>query len=240
MQKHEYRRIEDINLFDEQRSRKIPIRIVLPSKPVEKTIIFSAGYCSQEDLKEGFEAYKKYQFLAEYFIDRNFAFICVQHDVLGDSDGLETIDASKTQHEAREHLYKRGIININYILLWLKQNKPNIKIDDFIIGGHSNGGDIAKYFINKQPEICTNIIVFDARRCRIETNKAIKLLMFEASDTTTDANVLPNVCEGDNVARDNISYVIIKPKNALHGSYLDENINDDLKVSIFKALDYFI
>ncbi len=201
-------------------------------------VIFGPGYQSQTDLLCEKPAYKRYQYLAKYFTNRCFAFISIQHDILGDTDGLETIDQDLPQHHARQHLYERGVDNISFVLKNLV-HLP-IKLDELIISGHSNGGDIAKYFANNHPELVSNIIVFDARRCKLDTTSQVRLLMFEADDTETDLEVLPKLNQMDNSRRTNSEWVIIKPRSAVHRSYLDDYMTDDLQRRVFRDLDYFL
>ena len=233
-------KVIDLNLFDRDRSRKVPVLIYLPSvhNGILPAVIFGPGYQSQKDLLCEKPAYKRYEYLAKYFTNRCFAFISIQHDIPGDTDGLEIIDQYLPQHYARKHLYERGAENISFVLKNLV-HLP-ILLDKFIIAGHSNGGDIAKYFANNNPELVSNIIVFDARRCKLETQSEVRLLMFEADDTETDLEVLPKPNQMDNSRRTNSEWVIIKPRRAVHRSYLDDYITDDLQKRVFRDLDYFL
>ena len=44
----------------------------------------------------------------------------------------------------------------------------------------------------------------------------------------------------DNHKRKNIDWTIIKPKDAVHTSYMDDDITDKIKTRVYKALDYFL
>ncbi|MCC2646350.1 MAG: alpha/beta hydrolase family protein [Rickettsiaceae bacterium] len=231
-------------LMDKKRSREVPVCIYMPisSTLLSQAVIFGPGYQGQEELaNENIKpVYKNYEFLAEYFTNKNYAFISIQHDILGDNDGLKTIDPLAVQHEARKHLYVRGENNINFVIRELKQQFPNFNIDKFIISGHSNGGDIAKFYACNYPNKVSHVITFDARRCRIEPNKNLKILMFEATDTSTDKGVLPDEGSQDNPKRNNLEWVIVKPKTALHVSYMDDYITPVIKAKVYKTLDWFL
>jgi len=228
----------DFKFFDTYRERAVPVCVYLPSDVsiCKKVVVFSHGYQDQQmmSLDGNIPGYKKYQYLAEFFTDKNYAFISIQHDLIGDKDGLETIDLLLVQHEAREHLYKRGIENILFVLNEMRREMYQLEYNQFIICGHSNGGDISKYFANKHPEMVTDVIVLDGRRCRIEG--PMRILMFEANDTMTDEGVIPQ----DTALRSQIDLIVVKPQSALHKSYCDDSITVDVQKSIYIAINYFL
>lgn len=236
-------KIIDFDFLDQQRSRKVPVRIYIPEKIDHSVsaIIFNPGYQNQKDLinPDVKLANQNYTYLAEYFTKKGFAFISIQHEISGDKDGLEIIDPSIPQNEAREHLYKRGVRNILFVLDKIKEQNLPIQLEKFIISGHSNGGDISKYFANLYPDLVTHIIVLDGRRCRFNPKKFIKLLMFEADDTYTDLKVLPEP-NRDNNTRSYIDWTIIKPSGSFHSSYKDQNITKNLKNRVIRAIDWFL
>ncbi|MEK6733705.1 MAG: hypothetical protein AABY27_01190, partial [Pseudomonadota bacterium] len=169
-----------------------------------------------------------------------YAFISIQHDILGDNDGLEFIDKNAPQAEVRKHLWIRGEKNILFAINELKQKYPEFNFDQFIIAGHSNGGDIAKFFYNNYENMVLSAVIFDGRRCPIKPGSKQKLLIFEAADTSTDFGVLPD--EGTEIApkRMNLEWIVIKPKDAFHMSYGGDLITDKLKTKVFKGLDFFL
>ena len=228
----------DFKFFDSSRAREIPVCVYLPLniKHHKNIVIFSHGYQEQKILAShgNIPGYKKYQYLAEFFTKKNYIFISIQHDLVGDNDGLETIDQSLVQHYAREHLYKRGAENILFVLNAIQKEIPQLYYKKFIICGHSNGGDISKYFAKFYPEMISDVIVLDGRRYRIEA--PMKILMFEANDTVTEAGVVPQ----DEILRAQIELVVIKPKDALHKSYCDDAITDNVKNSVYNSITWFL
>jgi len=231
----------ELNLRDESRKRDVPVCIYIPkNNKVENIVIFGPGYQGQEDLAKEEMVYKKYKYLAKFFTQRNFAFISIQHDILGDKDGLESIDTKLPQYQARKHLYERGQENINYVLEELGKRYPSFNLNRFIIAGHSNGGDIAKFYACNYPEKISHIIALDSRRALIEGNKNLKILMFEAEDTTTDTGVIPDPTFKNNARRIGLEWVIIKPREAKHISYSDTYINDDIKKIVCNSIGWFL
>jgi pimeloyl-ACP methyl ester carboxylesterase len=234
----------DITLTDHARARTIPICVYTPLNTGANipVVIFGPGYQGQDTLTEP-EAKlecKNYEYLAEFFTNKNYAFISIQHDILGDNDGLETIDPNAVQAEVRKHLWVRGEQNIIFVINELKQRFPEFYLDKFIIAGHSNGGDIAKFYANNHPEQISSVITLDARRCPIKPAANLRLLMFEALDTSTDLGVIPDQGTEQNPKRVNLEWVIIKPHNATHISYNGGYITDEIKQVVFRGIDWFL
>lgn len=230
------------DFYDESRKRQVPVSVYLPEKEGNNlpTIVFGPGYQGQEDIQKEELVYKKYTYLAEYFTAKGYAFVSIQHDVFGDVDGLEIVDPNAIQDEARRHLYIRGEANILFALAQLEQQNLSLRLDNLILSGHSNGGDIAKYFTNQHPELVNCVILFDARRARLRSASPLCVLMFEADDTTTDTGVIAEPVQGNNAMRANLDLTVIKPRGALHASYIDGEITEPLKKKIFSALDWFL
>ena len=232
------------NLFNKTRNRQVPILIYTPANPKESlpVVIFNPGYQEQKDLSrpDNILAYRKWEYLAEYFVKLGYAFIAIQHDMLGDTDGIENIDPKLSQVEARKHLWIRGEKNIFFVIDELKQQFPEFNFDNFIIAGHSNGGDIAKFFANNHEEAISSVIVFDGRRCPIRAGSKQRLLIFEATDTSTDIGVIPDEGTQDNPKRTNLEWIVIKPKDAFHTSYRGDLISPELKTKVLKAIEFFL
>jgi dienelactone hydrolase len=122
----------------------------------------------------------------------------------------------------------------------LKQEELLLNFNQIILGGHSNGGDITKYFINNNPSVAPKAILFDARRAKLKPKMPLSVLMFEADDTTTDSGVIADPIQGNNAMRTNLDLRIIKPSGALHASYSDNFKDEKLKQNIFDYLDWFL
>ena len=230
------------NFYDKARKRQVPVAAYLPENFETQlpSVIFGPGYQGQDDLQKKELSYKRYAYLAEYFTAKGYAFITIQHDILGDNDGLETVDSQAIQDEARRHLYIRGGENILFAIEELKRQNLPLQLDKFILAGHSNGGDIAKYFVNNNPSLTRALILFDARRARLRPQALLPVLMFEANDTATDTGVIADPMQENNSMRSNLDLIIIKPSEALHVSYVDDYITDELKKRVFAGLNWFL
>jgi len=118
-----------------------------------KSCYFGPGYQGQENLIGNDIKYNNENctYLAKYFTERNYAFISIQRDIAGDEDGLETVDPNaSSQHDARKHLYKRGVGNISFVIGQLRSEYPNLELDKFILSGHSNDGvENMDFFLRK-------------------------------------------------------------------------------------------
>ncbi len=64
--------------------------------------------------------------------------------------------------------------------------------------------------------------------------------MFEAGDSSTDIGVIPDEGAKENPKRMDLEWVIIKPKEAVHISYCGDLISEELKVKVYKGLDFFL
>ncbi len=73
--------LTELNLFDQSRSRSVPILVYTPEnlKETLPIVIFSPGYQEQERLKDPkiAQEYKVWDYLAEYFTNRGYAFISI-------------------------------------------------------------------------------------------------------------------------------------------------------------------
>jgi hypothetical protein len=68
----------------------------------------------------------------------------------------------------------------------------------------------------------------------------LSVLIFQADDTTTDAGVIAEPFQENNEMRANLDLTVIKPRGALHASYIDGEVTESLKKKIFSALDWFL
>ena len=218
--------IKKFNFIDEKRDREIPIIIYSPKIETNNIVIYNPGYgggpeafikCQNGERKYPFE---QAEYLAKFFTNKGYNFISIQHDLITDQDGLETLNWKDDQKVIRRHLWERSEKNILFIIEELKKECPKWNLNKFIIGGHSNGADSAKFFANNHCELISHVISLDGRRCPVDSNAQLKLLMFEANETLPDDGVIPNKRNPNNYNdafpddRKNLEWVIIKPKNA--------------------------
>ena len=239
-------KIQEFNFFDEARNRSIPAIIYMPDIESENTslVIYNHGYADPEtfnEIEKGIAKWphKNHSYLAKFFTEKGYAFLCPLHDLQTDDDGLATIDPKAVQGVARKHLWERGAANLLFVIDEIKKQNLGINLENFIIGGHSNGGDIAKYFANHYPELISHAIICDGRRCPISSDINLKILMFEANDTSTDIGVIPDEGTAENPKRINLEWTVIKPRNALHMSYCDEG-SQEVRDNVIKSIAWFL
>ena len=132
------------------------------------------------------------------------------------------------------------MVNILFVIQELKKQNLSLDLKKFIIGGHSNGGDIAKFFANHHPKSVSHVIVCDGRRCPVSSDANLKILMFEANDTTTDEGVIPGKGDPKIGERNNLEWIIVKPKNAVHISYNDGGQEEDVKKQVLRTIEWFL
>ncbi len=239
---------KEFDFFDSTRNRKVPVIVYLPKNITDniQTIIYNPGYGGGQEAFAEYDngirtwPYKNNTYLARFFTEKSYAFISIQHDIIGDEDGLETLDPKAIQAIARRHLWERGVENVLFAITELKKQNLGLNLEKFILGGHSNGGDISKYFANLYADKVSHLIICDGRRCPISPDANLKMLMFEANDTSTDAGVIPDEGTQENPKRINLEWVIVKPKNALHQSYDDDGQEVDVKQQVCRTIEWFL
>ncbi len=123
-----------------------------------KVVIYNPGYGEgSENMAKAEAGERKWpmeqaEYLAKFFTGKGYNFISIQHDLPTDTGGLETLDPNAVQAIVRKPLWIRGEQNIHFVIQELKKEFQVFNFDKFIIGGHSNGGDIAKFFANNHEE----------------------------------------------------------------------------------------
>lgn len=236
--------IKDITYF--QNARQNPVILYLPDNFAEmkniKSVIFGSGFQGQDRFEDGFYC-KNYTYLAKFFTDKSYAFISVQFEVPGDKDELPNLAKGEKIDQIKERtpLWIKDEKIILFIIEKLKEEYATLNLDKFIIAGHSNGADVAKFFANRHSEKILNVISIDGRRCPISPFVDLKVLMFEANDTTTDKGIIPGENGYDPLPgeREKTEYVVVKPKNAMHRSYKDSG-EDIVKKQTCSAIDWFL
>lgn len=147
-----------LNLLDTSRNRKIPVLVYSPMNQSSKVVIYNPGYGEgSENMAKAEAGERKWpmeqaEYLAKFFTGKGYNFISIQHDLPTDTGGLETLDPNAVQAIVRKPLWIRGEQNIHFVIQELKKEFQVFNFDKFIIGGHSNGGDIAKFFANNHEE----------------------------------------------------------------------------------------
>ena len=66
--------------------------------------------------------------------------------------------------ETRMPNWERGVANILFTIQEFKKLKPQLNWNDFILIGHSNGGDMTMLFATRYPQLINKAISMDHRR----------------------------------------------------------------------------
>jgi dienelactone hydrolase len=127
-----------------------------------------------------------YSYIAEKLATEGFYVVSIQNEL--PTDALLPMDGDIKK--GRYPFWEQGVENNLFVIKELKKNNPNLNVEDFLIIGHSNGGDIAALFGNKYPDLVKKIITLDNRRMKLPTNQ-VKVLSLRSVDFAADEGVLP-------------------------------------------------
>ena len=150
-------------LFDASRNRVIPLAVYQPHKVNSKTkvIIFSHGYDGNKNNKS---------------------------NELAD-DPLLAMEGNFM--ETRMSNWERGVANILFTIQEFKKLKPQLNWNDFILIGHSNGGDMTMLFATRYPQLINKAISMDHRRMIMPRTRNPRLYTLRGCDYDADSGVLP-------------------------------------------------
>lgn len=166
---------KNIVLYDSQRNRNIPIDIyshVAKSKNLP-IVIINHGYGIKNT---------EYSFIAHALAAYGYGVISIQHDLEGDPDLPKTGNI----YQARMPLWERSVKNLKFVIDHIKEFNTELNTRQFILIGHSNGGDISMMFAEKYPEKVAKIISLDSLRYPFPVAKKIPILYFRATDLIKD------------------------------------------------------
>jgi dienelactone hydrolase len=176
-----------------------------------------------------------YSYLANFLADNGYAVVCVEHNRIGDEPhDLEKFNTG-IMKEARRPIWELWTANLEFVITCLKQEKPNFNLDKFIIAGHSTGGDVSMFFTEKHPDLVSHVISLDGRRCPFPRNAHVRILLLQATDTTTDEGVIPSEDEPNKLTE----VRVIRIPNALHNDYADRG-TDAVHASVIEAVSKFL
>jgi peptidoglycan-N-acetylglucosamine deacetylase len=204
-------------LFDESRSRVIPVQIYKSGTRdiYSQVVIISHGSSIKNT---------EYEFIAEYLASEGYFVVSMQHELENDPPEL----SKGTIFERRTPLWERGVQNISFVISELKRTYPNVHLKKVILIGHSMGGDISMIFTSTHPECVAKVISLDSLRVPFPAKDHIPILSLRANDTTADEGVLPES-----------GATIINLKNAKHGDMCDRG-SEDVKKEITRIIGRFL
>ena len=172
-------------LFDASRNRVIPLAVYQPHKVNSKTkvIIFSHGYDGNKNNKSN----QTYAYLTRFLSQKGFYVISIQHELA--DDPLLAMEGNFM--ETRMPNWERGVANILFTIQEFKKLKPQLNWNDFILIGHSNGGDMTMLFATRYPQLINKAISMDHRRMIMPRTLNPRLYTLRGCDYDADSGVLP-------------------------------------------------
>ena len=178
-------KLDTLTYFDKARNRPVPVAIYTSNlqhfRTASKLVLINHGY-NQNNLG----ANLSYSYIAEKLASEGFYVVSIQNEL--PTDALLPMDGDIKK--GRYPFWEQGVENNLFVIKELRKNNPNLNVDDLLIIGHSNGGDIAALFGNKYPDLVKKIITLDNRRMKLPTNQ-VKVLSLRSADFAADEGVLP-------------------------------------------------
>ncbi len=215
-------------LYDKNRERIIPVAVYTPLKQTNKTkvVIFNHGY----DQNKNIHSNQTYAYLTRFLSRKGYYIISIQHELPHDP----LLAMHEPFMETRMPNWDRGKNNILFTIHEFKKLKPNLKWDELIMIGHSNGGDMAMLFATEYPDMVSKVISLDHRRMIIPRTNKFRTLTLRGCDYDADKDVLPTEKE-----QLEYSIKVIKLEGITH-SNMSENGATDQHDLINKYIYEFI
>ena len=173
-------------LYDSARQRPVPVVVYAPegseANVRRKLAIISHGYGGHST---------DYSFIARHLVAQGYFVASVQHELPTD----ESLPTTGNPREVRRPNWERGVQNILFVRLELRQQYPTLDFDKLLLVGHSNGGDMALLCALEHPELVQRVISLDSRRMPFPRARWLRVLSLRSSDQVADAGVLPTAAE---------------------------------------------
>ncbi|MBI1342513.1 MAG: alpha/beta hydrolase [Terrimonas sp.] len=212
-------KLDNVEIFDNARNRKIPVAFYFPKTGQEiknqQIIIFSHGYGQNKGGNN-----LVYSYLTENLASKGYYVVSIQHELPTD----ELLPMKGNLQIVRRPNWERGVENILFVLKKMKEIKPNLDYRHLTLIGHSNGGDMTMLFANKYPELVNKVISMDNRRMPLPKLFKPKIYTLRSNDFPADEGVLPT-------SEEQIKYKItIQPTNINHSSMDNEATMEERKI----------
>lgn len=208
-------------LFDESRSREIPVFITLPNQRS------CSRSCRVAFLSPGYNVSSKhYQFIADELSDMGLLVVGIDNQLPSDPP----LPTSGNLLELRAPFWDTGVENIVFASTVLSQRFPEHDWSALTLIGHSQGGDISAWLASRYPSRVSAIISLDHRRVPLPDRAGIRVLNIRASQFEPDPGA---------VAPSSGNYCVRMLENTTHNDLYDggpatlkNQILDDLRVFI--------
>lgn len=174
--------------------------------------------------------YTEYSFLANLFAARGYMVVSIQHDLDTDDPMVTRVGE---EYVGRRSQYNRGIANIKFAIDELRKLQPNSDYHHLTMVGHSNGGDISRYFAKRYPELIEKVVTLDNLRVPFVTDGRFKILSFRSKDPAfrPDPGVVPDeeMCKkaGITVVRTEYRHNDLSDRGPIEAKAAIQNILDD-------------
>ncbi|AEA42129.1 alpha/beta fold hydrolase [Fluviicola taffensis] len=205
--------VEEYEVFDNARFRRIPVALYAPKVDKDSTntiqlVIFSHGYGSNYPTN-----YTNYSYLTRRLAGLGYWTLSIQHELIGDS----LLPKVGVMQEVRMPFWKRGEENILFVLNHFKEIHPNLFIKSVDLIGHSNGGDMSVLMAKDYPNLIRKVITLDHLRIPFPLTFSPQYSSLRSTDKTADSGVIPSpeMC-------DSLGIQIIQLRRITHNEMNDE------------------
>jgi peptidoglycan-N-acetylglucosamine deacetylase len=177
---------KEILLHDNEQSRDIPVAMYFSTESNNKAV---AGVSKQPVviISHGYGIKNTgYTFIANALAAQGYYVLSVQQDLDTDLD----LPRSGNLYQKRMPFWERGVKNLKFVISTLRRTNSELDMDNVILIGHSNGGDISMMFSDQYPKQVKKVISLDSLRYSFPRN--VNILSLRANDTVADRGVLAN------------------------------------------------
>ena len=217
-------KLDTLTYTDQQRNRKIPVAIFKPeAKGNNIPIIFSHGWGENKGGDN-----MVYSYLTEYLAQKGYFVVSIQHELPTD----EMLAMTGNLRETRMPNWQRGSENIDYVLKQMKQQFPQLKYDQLVVMGHSNGGDMSVLFSHQHPKLVHKLISLDNRRMPLPRTSNPEVYTIRYNDYPADEGVLPTDQEKQQYQ------MIVDFSNINHGNMDNDASPAERKYMTEKVMSY--
>jgi pimeloyl-ACP methyl ester carboxylesterase len=180
-------RVDTFRVVDPAQHRAIPLATYTPAArptpaPRLKVALLNHGYGGTNTA---------YSFLAKNLVAHGYYVLSLQQDLPGDAPLPTTGDPAVVRRPA----WERGVQNMLFVLQELRRTPAAFDLDQVLLVGHSNGGDMVMLFAQEHPELVERVISLDNRRVPLPRASRPRVLSLRSSDQPADAGVLPTPAE---------------------------------------------
>ncbi|MDX3775658.1 hypothetical protein QE250_16185 [Chromatiaceae bacterium AAb-1] len=213
---------------DAERQRDIPIQI---SFPMDVSLCSAENQCPVAFLSSGYGvAYDKYSFISDALNKAGYLVVAIQHELPGDP----ALAVTGHLYTERSENWKRGATTLKFIRAQLQSKFSGYDFNKLTLVGHSNGGDISSWLLNKGVDFAETLITLDHRRVPLPRSGSLSILSIRGGDFPADQGVLYTEQE-----KSMFNACIVQIANSKHNDMTDFG-PDWLKASISNILLSFI